>query len=232
MLGIAIDLIKILCRAYERQKDLARLLDSHLTELTSLRDVIHIVEEEGALQTTNVAATLARLKASEKKLIAWLKRVDPGSKSSMQQFSRQLAYGSKDQKLLTEIMNEISRAKTDLCMDINVAHVGVTRTVESGVVANSKAVRRIERRPARFSSKERELNTARPLEDRSTHGEFAASVSVGGCADIVQLITQYCGAKPRSCPVPPMAQGLLIQTARRSTQSGLSLATLPKATLS
>ena len=136
-------------------------------ELSNIRNIIQVVEDEDALQTTNVVSTLVRLKATEDKLVAWLKRVDPGNKSSAHQFSYQLVHGSKDRKVLADIMNELSRVKSDLCVDIQVAHVGVTQIVESGVIANSEVIRRIDRRLVQIFGEGKGLKIARLLKDRA-----------------------------------------------------------------
>jgi hypothetical protein len=45
-------------------------------------------------------------------------------------------HGSKDEKTLADIMNELTRAKSNLSLRLQVANVGLTRTVENTIVAN------------------------------------------------------------------------------------------------
>ncbi|KAF2095504.1 hypothetical protein NA57DRAFT_44289, partial [Rhizodiscina lignyota] len=155
LLEAAIELIKRLRRAYERQKELAELLESHLEELKSIRSIIQVIKDEEALQTVpSVVATLEKLESTEHKLLGWLKRVHPGDKSSsLRQFSHQLIHGSNDQKDLTNIMGELRRVKDDLRMDIHVEHVAMTRSIEHGVRENRKVIRRIDRRLVLMSGK-------------------------------------------------------------------------------
>ncbi|KAI9657107.1 MAG: hypothetical protein M1821_003273 [Bathelium mastoideum] len=177
LLETAIRLINRLRKAYERQKDLAGVLDSHLQELSSIRTITKIIEDETALQTANVSATLERLKSTENTMIAWLRSVDPGKKGSIQQFSHQLVHGSKDLRNLADIMNDLLRVKADLCMNIHVAHVGVTRTVGNIVVANSEVIHRIDQRLIQIFGPQGGLRIARLLKDRSPEDDGSVHLS-------------------------------------------------------
>ena len=167
LLETAISIIRRLRQAYDRQKESAGVFDRHLQEFSSIRTIIQIIQDEDALQTEPVGATLVRLKATEDHLVNFLRRIEPGQKHPLQQFSHQLVHGSKEQKSLESIMTELTRVKTDLFMNIQVAHVGVTRSFGNMVVANSEVIRRIDRRLVQVFGSSGGLKIAQLLKDRS-----------------------------------------------------------------
>lgn len=182
----AIQFIGRLRKAYQHTKDLKDFFDKLEQEVSSIGKIIQIVKEEVALQTDSVDSTLLKLEATEKKLVKWLKRVDPGGKGPIRQFGHQLVHGSKERKALAEIMNELSRVKADLCMSMQVAHVGVTWTVGDKVVANSKMIRRIDRRLRRTIGRGGGLKIARLLKDRPLQGRYAKLIPKSCSAKIVR----------------------------------------------
>lgn len=170
LLETAIAIVKRLKLAYERQQELADLFESNLRELKNIQAMIELVEEEDDLQTATVAESLVRLRTTQEKLVAWLKRVEPSRKSPVQQYSHQLVHGSKDHKKLDSIMGELDRIKADLCWAMQAAHVGVTKGVENWVIENNAAIRRIDRRLSRVLGRGKGLNLAKLLKNRSSSG--------------------------------------------------------------
>ncbi|KAI9687296.1 MAG: hypothetical protein M1822_002339 [Bathelium mastoideum] len=153
LLDTAITLFKHLRQAHKRRKDLVALLNRHLDELENIQDITRIIRQEPALQTTGVNKTLIKLKKIEKALVAWLEENEPGDKGPVRQFSHQLLHGSKNQKSLDEITNELSCLKANLSIYIQVAHVGVRQIARNTAIKNSGTVRRSEERVVRISGK-------------------------------------------------------------------------------
>lgn len=106
--------------------------------------IIQLVKDEKALQTAAVASKLANIESIGNKLMEILHTLSPGDKGSMRQFGHQLVHGSRDEKTLGEIMNELSGAKESLSLRIQVANVGLSRTANGALVANAAVVERID----------------------------------------------------------------------------------------
>lgn len=145
LLEIATRILRRLTKAYETQKDLARTLGRHRSELESVKAIIGIIEDEENLQTASVNSEVLKLKDIEDKLVQHLKQLDTAPRGTVKGFAHQLMHGSSDEKKLATIMNDLSHVKTALLLRVQVASVGVMRTVENNLVANAEAVHRIDR---------------------------------------------------------------------------------------
>jgi hypothetical protein len=170
LLETSIRIVGRVRKANERQKELIRVLDNHDLELKNIKTIIQIVEDEDALQTAAVAAELVKLREIEKKLVECLKTLDPGGKGPIRKLAHQLVHGSKDEKTLADIMDELAHAKSDLSVRIQVANVGLTRTVEDTIVANAAAIDRIDQLLVPVFGEGRGLKIAQLLKDRSPQG--------------------------------------------------------------
>jgi hypothetical protein len=71
---------------------------------------------------------------------------------------------------LADIMNELSRAKSNLGLRLQVANVGLTRTVENTITANAEVVSRIDLLLQQEFGKGQGLKIAELLRDRSPRG--------------------------------------------------------------
>jgi len=142
-LEAAIGLVAQVREAHERQKELSAVLDKHTLELTKTKNTIQIVQDEEALQTAAVASELVDVNKIVNRLVMVLKalRTDKGW---MSRFLHQLIHGSKDEVDLAKIMDELSRAKSNLGLRISVAHVGLTRNLQNAIVVNTAIVKRID----------------------------------------------------------------------------------------
>jgi hypothetical protein len=170
LLETAVGVIGRIRKAYEEQKDLAAVLSNHNSELASTNAVILIVKDEPVLHTAAVTCELVNIEAIAKKLVSRLKTMDPEQKGAMRQFVHQLAYGSKDEKALAGIMNELSRAKSSLGLRLQVANVGLTRTVENTITANAEVISRIDILLQQVFGEGQRLKIAELLKDRSPRG--------------------------------------------------------------
>lgn len=156
--------------ASERQKDLVKVLDRYSFELTSLKSMIKTVEAERELRTAAIAVELKKLRAVEDTLVDYLDDIDPGDKGSAHQFAHQLFHGSKEEKRLGKIMDDLSRAKIDLLVRMQVASVGVTRIVGDAVFANAEIIKRIDGCLVKLFGQGNGLKIAKLLKDGSPDG--------------------------------------------------------------
>jgi hypothetical protein len=145
LLETAIRILRRLANAYKYQKELARTLDQYRSELESVKGIIGILEDEETLQTASVNSEVLRLKDIEDKLVQHLKQFDTAPRGTIKEFAHQFMHGSSDEKKLGTIMNDLSHVKTALLLCIQLASVGVMRTVENNLVANADAINRIDR---------------------------------------------------------------------------------------
>ncbi|KAG9191610.1 hypothetical protein G6011_10344 [Alternaria panax] len=131
-------------KANIRQKALVEVLARHRSELESIKTIIGIIDDEEELQIPTVATELVRLQAVQNKLANLLETLDSKTKGRMKQIAHQLAYGSEDEKNLGAIMDELVHVKAMLVLRIQVAHVGVIRTMEKQAVVNAEVMQRID----------------------------------------------------------------------------------------
>lgn len=117
-----------------------------------------------------MASESVTLEAIAGKLVSCLQSLDPAGKSSARQLLHQLAHGSKDEKTLADIMNDLGRAKSNLSLHLQVANVGLTRSVENTIVADAEVIRRIDRLLQQVFGEGRGLQIAELLKDRPRDG--------------------------------------------------------------
>jgi hypothetical protein len=120
------------------------VLAQHKSELSSIKAIVGIIDDEKDLQTLSVAAELARLRKVQCKLVKLLEELDPTRRGAAQEFARQLTKGSSDEKKLGEIMNELGQVKAMLLLRIQVVNVGVMRDMEKRLVANTEVIKRVD----------------------------------------------------------------------------------------
>jgi hypothetical protein len=103
-----------------------------------------VVKDEEALRTAAVISQSTIIQGLAKKLHEYLQSLDPEDKSHFRQFTHQLFRGSQDEMVLAAMIEKIARAKSDLSLHIQVANVGLTRTVADGLAVNADVVRRVD----------------------------------------------------------------------------------------
>lgn len=164
-------------RANARQKALAEVLARHRSELESIKAIIGIIDDEEDLQIPTVATELVRLQAVQNKLAELLEALDPKSASKVNQFARQLVHGSADEKKLGTIMEELVQVKTLLILRIQVAHIGVIRTMGKEAIVNAEVIKRIDAYLREHIPNCEGLRIARLLKGRSLSSEFCAAAT-------------------------------------------------------
>jgi len=144
--------------------------------LRSVKIIIGIIDDEEDLQTASVAAELVRLKDVQSKLVKLLEELDPKPKGSkapgrVNSFARQFVQGGADEKKLRVVMDELSHVKSMLLLRVQVANVGVMRTMEKQLVANADVIQRIDQFLREQVGDSEGLRIARLLKGRRPSGE-------------------------------------------------------------
>jgi flagellar hook-basal body complex protein FliE len=172
LLEAAISVIKRIRKAYEQQKEIARVLNGYNDELVTIENILQIVRDEEALRTAAVASQLDGIDVLAKRLNQCLKALDPGARGSVRQFTHQLAHGSQDEKALADIMNALGHATSNLSLHVQVANVGLIRTVEDQLVANAEVISRVDNVIQQVFGEGRGLKIAALLKNRHAQGTF------------------------------------------------------------
>jgi len=170
LLEVAIHTIKRVRKACERQRNLTEVLDKQTIKLKEIRKIVQMIEKEDALQTANVVIEVNKLQVIETELLQCLKKLNSTSTGTIQQLAHQFAHGSKDEKTLADIMDDLDRAKSNICLCIQLANVGLTRTINNTVLANAKVVNRIDNLLVRVIGEGRGLKIAGLLKYRTPQG--------------------------------------------------------------
>jgi hypothetical protein len=170
LLEAAIDIVGRICKAYEQQKDLARVLSSHHDELIDIKNIIQVVKDEEVLRTAAITSQLVRIEDLAERPVECLETMDPGTKNSLRQFAHQLVQGSKDEEAIANRMNDLGREKARLSLRIQVANVGLMRTVGDTVVANGKVINRIDLLLQQVFGEGQGLKLAEFLRNQSAQG--------------------------------------------------------------
>jgi hypothetical protein len=116
-------------------------LDRYRLELSAINEQIDKIEKDKALETSDVLATISRLKVPRERLVKWLKKLDQWGKKAG--FINQLVHGSTERMKLEEILSDLTRIKIDLSMAITRAVNERTKKIEKGVAANGEGIREL-----------------------------------------------------------------------------------------
>ncbi|KAJ4352552.1 uncharacterized protein N0V89_007901 [Didymosphaeria variabile] len=146
LLENALSVIKCIRKALKRQKDLVHVLICHEDELDSIKTILQqlIKKENSDLHTASLGAELIRMQQVQNKLAVLLSDLDPGSKSKINQFARQLLEGSADEKKLSSIMDELAQIKASILLCIQMANVGLMQDMNRQIVADAAKIERID----------------------------------------------------------------------------------------
>lgn len=170
MLGIletAFAVMQRIREAQDRQKDLGAVLQSHSAELDTTRLTVKAVKEEKALQTAAVAVQLQHIEGVSQKLVEHLQALESaGKRGKIRQLGHQLARGSGDEKTLSDIMAELIRSKQNLGLKIQVANVGLARTTQGIIEANTAMITEVNNRLEGIFGETWQLAVVQLLNDR------------------------------------------------------------------
>ncbi|KAK1144194.1 hypothetical protein N8T08_005607 [Aspergillus melleus] len=144
LLEMAVTLVERVRNAHARQKELAAVLESYRHEIHMTTCIVNIVKNEEALQTAGVASSLVEINKIGVRMKEFLETLQPAERGTLRQFAHQLVRGSDDDSRLRTFMNQLIRAKLDLSLKIQVANVGLTRSVGDRMVVNVATIDRID----------------------------------------------------------------------------------------
>lgn len=157
--------------AYIRQQNIPDVLLRHENELKSVKTIIGIIEDEEELQIDTVTDELIRVKEVQTKLKELLVSLDPPkTRGKFNQIARQLVQGSTDERKLSAIMADLGNVKATLLVCIQVAQVGVLRTMKKEFVADAEVIQRIHEGLKEKVDNCKGLRIARLLKGRSPSG--------------------------------------------------------------
>ncbi|KAK1910553.1 hypothetical protein P3342_008432 [Pyrenophora teres f. teres] len=139
----ALRIFNRLRNAHSHREAISEVLDRHISKLKSIKTVIGIIDDEEDLRILTVTTEIARLETVQNRLNEFLETLDP-KRNKIYRTSGQLVCGSKEEKKLGTIMDELVQVETVLLWRIHVAHVGVIRTIGKEVVVSVEAVERID----------------------------------------------------------------------------------------
>jgi hypothetical protein len=144
LLDQAIRVLGRIRKVRQRQKAPLDVLAQHESELSSIKAMISIIQDEDSLRTATVYSEVVRLRDIQDKLVKLLRHLDPRLKTPVQQSAHQLMNGSFDESKLCVIMNELGQVKSMLLLRLQVANVGVMRDMQQGLVANTEVIGRVD----------------------------------------------------------------------------------------
>jgi hypothetical protein len=165
ILQTAFEIIGRIRDARDRQKDLPEVLDGHNKELASMLDIVKLIQSENALQTAAIVVELHTIQKISKNIVNVLNTLAGNTGLPYQLFR-----GSKNQKKLDATMAELNSSKSSLQLKIQVACVGVQRTMEGAMIANARVIEQINDRLQRELGKGWELRMYGLIEGQPQDG--------------------------------------------------------------
>ena len=152
-----------------RQKSLPELVKTYLAEVSQTKKIVELAASEAALKTPNVGVTIARLAVVGEALRSHLAEL-AGATGRVQGFVKQILSGRQDQEKLESIMRDLGNAKQDLGLYIQLANVGLTRSVGEAVHVNTAAVDAVNRLLSEQLGPTYTLKMAQLVEGRPRNG--------------------------------------------------------------
>lgn len=171
-----IRLFGALQKAQERQNDLPKLLETHRKELQNTKQIVNIVLNEEALHIDTVVSDLTDIDSYGTILKDYLIKLAK-ERTALQQYTRQLIRGPRDSAKLNGMMHDLQLAKGSLILKIQVAHVGLTRSVGDAVLVNCEIVERVNELLQQILGEGKGLKIADLLRNGVPQGAYSA---VGG----------------------------------------------------
>lgn len=168
-LDIVIRTIKELYDARERQQNLSKVLKTHEQEIYNIRQILRVVKQETVLQTVALVEDLEQLQLHGENLGTSLEQYGK-DRGQIKQYANQLFNGKRQIDDLAEIMANMSHAKANLNIKIQVVHVGLTRSVGNIVVVNCEMVERLDRKLQKIFGEGQGLKLAELLRHKQRRG--------------------------------------------------------------
>ncbi|RAL64619.1 hypothetical protein DID88_001652 [Monilinia fructigena] len=185
LLESAIGLFERVRKTYNDEKKSTEVLGNYVFEIQRILAILELVENEADLRTAAVLSEIENIRKIAEKLVGSLERMMPGEKGQIRRFAHQFAHGSREQEALVDLMDRLNRAKSNLALNLHVAHVGITRVVGDNFTINIDILNRIDKLLRNVFGEDGGLKIAnlvkdRPLEDDGfvhvNSGEFIPSM--------------------------------------------------------
>ncbi|RYP84833.1 hypothetical protein DL769_001096 [Monosporascus sp. CRB-8-3] len=127
LLAQVIDLWQQIDMARQHVKAAPKVFNDTIAHISNLSDIIHDVEREPRLHTTQIHEQVRRIDAIVTELHQILAAMETRlRKSTLRQGLRALGRGTRDEAKLEDVLKRLESAKAELTLRINVVHVGLT----------------------------------------------------------------------------------------------------------
>lgn len=104
-----------------------------------------MVEEQEQLQTANVLHQVAEIRDISEELEEHLdKQIAKQKQSTSRQFVHALGRGFEDEETTEKILNRLQRAKADMSLQMQLAHIGISGDMQKGSLATLPLVRQVD----------------------------------------------------------------------------------------
>ncbi|KAJ5390782.1 uncharacterized protein N7496_001850 [Penicillium cataractarum] len=134
--------IQLIQQAAKRQAELRSKLEEYSEEVGETKRIVELVQNEDALQTSGAVAMVRRVENLGQGLKRHLMSMGQ-PKSALRQFGHQLISGSEDEAQLASFMVRLGRAKQDLILQIQVANVGLAKSINNTLLVEMATVNKL-----------------------------------------------------------------------------------------
>ncbi|KAF2963578.1 hypothetical protein GQX73_g9995 [Xylaria multiplex] len=130
---------QLIKRATDKQKEQPALLETYGAEVNETKNIVELVQNQDQLQTAGTIATIQRVEKIGKALKEHLMHIIK-DRSAVENFTHRLAQESADQRELASIMEQLTGAKQNLILQIQVANVGLMKKMNETLAINTELV--------------------------------------------------------------------------------------------
>ena len=126
-------------------RDGPKLLEEYRKQLETMVTTARLVEAEKELQTAEIGEQLRRVEEISRELHDFLESMGRSQeKSKVHKYLRAIGTGEQNAQELRRILDRWAGARADLSLRIQLAQVGLTRSLHDGVVAVVPTIQRID----------------------------------------------------------------------------------------
>ena len=141
-------------QARQNVRDGPKLLEEYRKQLETMVTTARLVEAEKELQTAEIGEQLVRVEEISRELHDFLESLGRSQeKSKVQKYLRAIGTGEQNAQELRRILDRWAGARADLSLRIQLAQVGLSRSLHGGVVAVVPTIQRIDQSLQRLLNK-------------------------------------------------------------------------------
>lgn len=130
---------------------------------------MELVRNENALKTPSVGGAINTVDSVGKALLEHLFKIN-SSKSPVQEFFHQLVSGKKEEDKIESIIKDLSSAKTNVVIHVQIANVGLVQGVGQAVQLNIAAVKEMNKLLEERLGSGHVLKISQLLDEKSPNG--------------------------------------------------------------